>query len=455
MKYTFETYDNQQFILLTIEPVYQKGNVYYLAKIPANQLLDIYTVRPAEYDIYKNEDFANSFPDERSYYEHLVDQSKEKLGKKDFQRNYDSARVNKIAKYIDDKDYPFFPNAIIASCELVNSYEELNISEESSISEFLSNRGNLNHLSFLFEESGSKKLLIPYKERTVLIIDGQHRLEGLKRASSEIIDNYELVLSFIIGYNRSIIASQFYTINYEQKSVNKSLLYQLTGEFSTELTQLSFLHNVAKVLNEVKNSPFHRRIKMLGVNPINATQEEKDLLSISQAFLIDWLMKTVSPNSVGSLYQPIFLYQFKDKKKHSEIIKFIIKYFNAIKELKPDWNNPESSIISKGMGVGALIRVLHFLYVKLFFDEFESNPDFISEISSVELIKILDGIENVDFSKEGPFGRVGSAGSINRIKESLIKSIGYFECDNYDSFEANYRINYRDKFKKWLDAEVV
>src|SRR5690606_23915527 len=136
-------------------------------------------------------------------------------------------------------------------------------------------------------------------------------------------------------YDRSIIAKQFYTINYEQKPVNKSLLYQLTGEFSLEINELTFLHNVVKILNELDKSPFYKRIKMLGTAPKNVKDEEKPLLSISQAFLIDSLKKTISNSSTGGLYQPIFLYYYKQPKLHAELIKFLINYFSSIKKLRP------------------------------------------------------------------------------------------------------------------------
>ena len=447
MNYQRKLYNGEEFIHLTIEPVIQKENTFYLAKIPANQLIDIYTVRPAEYDIKKHEDFANTFVDEKDYYNHLTGQSKEKLGKKDFQRNYDKGRVKRISNFINENDYPFFPNTIIANCDLINNYQDIGIDQDSSIDEFLEKRGGLKHLSFLYRSDNETKLLIPYLDKTLLIIDGQHRLEGLKGANIEITRSYEVVLSLLLGYDRSIIAKQFYTINYEQKSVNKSLLYQLTGEFSTEIDHLTFLHNVVKILNEVEGSPFHNRIKMLGVNPKAATMEEKKMLSLSQAFLIDWLMKTISSSSKNSLYQPIFLHQFRNKSKHADIIVFLKKYFQAIKELKTDWNDPENSILSKGMGVGALIRVMHFLCVKMYFDDYDQNADYINLESIDSLKQKLRGIERVDFTEKGSFKGVGSAGSVNKIKEALIVQIDYFGFDSYSNFISHYKQHYQSKFE--------
>jgi len=59
-------------------------------------------------------------------------------------------------------------------------------------------------------------------------------------------------------------------------------------------------------MNELDASPFHNRVKMLGVKPKAATSEEKRLLSISQAFLVDWLLKTLNKNAIKSINSPIF-----------------------------------------------------------------------------------------------------------------------------------------------------
>src|SRR5690606_24288994 len=133
-------------------------------------------------------------------------------------------------------------------------------------------------------------------------------LGGLLKTEYSVKKEFDLLVSFIIGFDRSVIAKQFYTINYEQKPVNKSILYELTGEFSVEVTELTFLHNLVKILNELDKSPFYKRIKMLGTTPKGVDTEDKSRYSISQAFMIDALRKSISNKSTGGVYQPIFLY---------------------------------------------------------------------------------------------------------------------------------------------------
>ncbi len=114
---------------------------------------------------------------------------------------------------------------------------------------------------------------------------------------------------------------------------------------------------------------------MLGVNPPGSTPEIKQKLSVSQAFLIDWLMKTISKGSINSMYSPIFLFYYNRKDKHIEIIRFIIRFFNAVRNLKNDWDKPSESLLSKGMGVGALIRIMPLLFVKIFVEEYDLDPE--------------------------------------------------------------------------------
>jgi len=439
MNYTI----NNDHIELTVHPVNQNGATFYIGKLSAQLLLEIYTVRPTKYDLHKHTEFAKTFDDDKAYYDSLIEVDKNSIEKKDFQRTYDPNRINKIANFLNEEKYPFFPNTIIS-----NDYFHI-----STLQDFYNCKEKPNHLAFLDEENNI--LSIPKTSDSLLVIDGQHRLKGLENANDNVKDNYEVVLAFILGVGRSIVAKQFYTINYEQKSVNKSLLYHLTGEFSTEIDEISFLHNVVRALNELEKSPFHRRVKMLGSNPKDATQEEKQLLSISQAFLIDALMKTISKNALGSLYIPIFLAHFKKKEYQVEVVRFLIKYFDVVKFINKGWDEPTNSLVSKGMGVGALLKVLQLIFPIIFLKEINTYE--LSLIKNDIITKYLKGFENVDLTKEGPYGGVGSGGSINKIKSYIIENLEYLKdllnYKTYDEFIKESE-NYRSEFNKWLKKSI-
>ncbi|GAI47094.1 unnamed protein product, partial [marine sediment metagenome] len=156
---------------------------------------------------------------------------------------------------------------------------------------------------------------------------------------------------------------------------------------------------IIRVLNAVEKSPFFRRIKMLGIVEKEAPPEIKAKMTISQAFLIDYLVNTIKPDAMRSpTYPPIFLYYYQNKGKHTAIIRFILNYFQAIrKKRESDWDNPSESIICNSIGIGALIRVMHFIFVKMFSDKFEGDPHRIQGIDVASLMDQLSGLEEVDF----------------------------------------------------------
>ncbi|HOJ19714.1 MAG TPA: DGQHR domain-containing protein [Ignavibacteriaceae bacterium] len=451
MFYELITGKNQEYLKLHLIDVMQKNKNFFVAKVAVADFLKLYTVRPAKYDLSRHVEFANSFKDEEEYYQHLINEDKLNLEKKDFQRDPIESRVNQIVKYLENEEYAFFPNSIIVNCDLINDYEEFNLDINNSIEEFLNLENVPKHLSYLHRNSQEYYLIVPYIENAILVIDGQHRVKGLEDSSSDVQNNYEIILTFIIGFDRSVIAKQFYTINFEQKPVNKSLLIQLTGEFTREITELSFMHNMVKILNELETSPFYKRIKMLGKIPKDLKDENvRQKMSISQAFLVEYLMKLITKTNIRGIYLPVLLYYYINESTQINIIKIIARYFNAVKKKKKDWDNPLISVISKGMGVGAFIKIFHFLFPILYFDKYSKNFDKMVNITESDFESYLSGVENVDFTETGPFKGVGSAGSINKIKEELVVNLDIFKYKDYNEFELNFKKKYIPEFKQTI-----
>ncbi len=440
MKTEIITANGKQYLKVDLIEVIQKDRSFYLAKINTSIFLNVYTVRPAQYDLEKHTSLALTFKDDADYYNHLTKIDNQNLKNKDFQRDPVKERIRDISKFINTEEYAFFPNTIIANCELINDWAEFNLNENSSLDDFFDISHKPDFISFLKKEEGFYSLVIPYSPNCVLVIDGQHRLKGLEDADDEIKQSYDLLIAFIIGYDRSVIAKQFYTINYEQKAVNKSLLYQLTGEFTTEVNEISFMHNTVKLLNELPDSPFYGRVKMLGKTPKDLSDEKKRMLSISQAFLIDSLIRFISVTAKGTDYPPIFLKLYLDPNQHITIVRSIARFFNAVSRLKKDWTIPDQSLLSKGMGVGALIRVYNLLFPVIFKKELKSDFSKLESFSVPDYERVLNGLGKIDFSSNGPYGKTGSAGSINRIKEDVILNLPYL--GKFSSFK-NFMIYYR------------
>ncbi|MEL7563241.1 DGQHR domain-containing protein [Dehalogenimonas sp. 4OHTPN] len=439
--------ENGNHYKIQLIPFNQKGNTIYLAKIPADKFLGLYIVEPAEYNFNIEQSKVRSlgqdeYIKERLLY-HRIDPNK-----RDYQRFEDPARVSKIQKYLNDNRYALFPNSVIVASELINDYLENTPSNENEIDQIINTSGNI--LSLFLSSPEGEHLYIPKTSKPFLVIDGQHRLAGLRE--SNVSQNFDIIVALLLDYPWPAVASIFYTINYTQKAVSKSVLYELAGEFSDDLEiGTVWLHQVVRILNEVEKSPFYKRVKILG-----KSDSDTPNASISQAFIIDYLVSTLDPWRQGALYPPIFRYYFqKSNEAKISIVTFLMRYFEAIRQLCPvAWDDPSASIISKTVGVGALIRIMHFLFVKLFIEEYQSNPTFMETLNADNLKAKLDGLQLIDFSSIGEFGGSASSGGLNKLVKALITKLPYFGSSDYDDFIFSYRNVTLKQYRAWFDRSV-
>ena len=126
-----------------------------------------------------------------------------------------------------------------------------------------------------------------------------------------------------------------------------------------------------------------------------------------------------------------------------------------MRKIQPDWDNPKESIISKGMGVTALLRVLNILFPMIFKNELHNNWEMIDNLRVEDFERILKGLENVDFSTNGPYGKTGSAGSISKIKNDILSKLEYIsKPQDIALFEKETFNNYTSDFNKLLN-EII
>ncbi len=450
MKCERVNHKGEDFVKLELVEILQKNYPIYIGRMPAKVLLDLYTVEPAKYDQVTESDFAESFESDEELFEFRKNNRQEVIETSPFQRKESKSRIREISNWLDSEEYAFFPNTIIATCDLISDYITMPspISFIDAINKKIISPKNMRRS--YFDNSEEKPVIyIPYHQGAVLVIDGQHRLKGLESASSTVLEQYDLIIAFIIGYNRAVIAKQFYTVNYTQKSVNKSLLYQLTGEFSYELDEITFLHEIVCLLNELKNSPFYDRVKMLGTIPSGADRVSTTLMTVSQAFLIDYMLPFIVKRRMRQNSQlPIFLYSYQNEYEQIEIPRFLIRYFSAIRELVGEqWNQPEGYMVSKTVAVGALIRIMQHVFMYANYKMLESDPLRLEAISKEMMIEILDGIQNVDTSTEGQFGRTSSEGTVKKLILAFTNASGLLS--NYARTSEEYQTN-RTQYLDWL-----
>lgn len=266
------------------------------------------------------------------------------------QRPLDKSRVKEIRDYVTHVD-ACFPTGVILSVrgECAN-YDD----KEKTLT-----------LSNYFDEEDSDRNVL-YRE-IARVIDGQHRIEGLKEISNT---TFEVNVSIFVEIDVAEEAYIFSTVNLAQTKVNRSLaidLYELAKSRSPQ----KFCHNAAVVLDREKDSPLYHRIKRLGV-----ATEGRFTETITQANFVDSLMRYVSKNPMRDreLYlrggrpekadkeeskKLIFRNMFIDE-RDLEIVDILWNYFSAVSDRWPSaWSSLEKGeMLNRTNGFRALMRFL-------------------------------------------------------------------------------------------------
>lgn len=191
---------------------------------------------------------------------------------------------------------------------------------------------------------GENDIEIPLVYSSAQLIDGQHRLAGLKAAMEEnkgIANNYVLV-SLALNLETQAAAKIFLNINSEQKPVPKSLIYDLYGITAEDRNYaINRANDIANELNDDINSPYYRVIKLPG-NP-----RGKGKLDLST--VVNALKGYVDKDG-----------KFEKKNIHDFNYQYVIlcNYFNAIKyhaDKVQKWGVVSENIFFKAAGfIGAI-----------------------------------------------------------------------------------------------------
>ena len=150
----------------------------------------------------------------------------------------------------------------------------LNKSRISGIRDFLLNNGFfpnniiLNVIADGKLSYNSNTITLESDSRIAQIIDGQHRVEGLKEAIKIDSKIGNMLIPTVLANNlmTESCAEIFLSINTEQKSVPKSLIYDLYGLMNISAKDFSIERgtDIAKMLNADDSSPYQGYIKFPG-----------------------------------------------------------------------------------------------------------------------------------------------------------------------------------------------
>jgi len=316
-----------------------------------------------------------------------------------YQRPINNERLKSIKKYIsetifsNENDEILFPTSILLGIDLI---DDLKIDDDG-----------------LFELDS---LL---NRDDILIIDGQHRMKALQELYNDIgwegndkklktIRNLKLNCTLLINYDIWDQAKIFANVNFKQKPVEKSLYYDIFGEFYDEKKSnntLYIAHQLGKFLNTSPKSPLKGFVK--DFNTRNGF--------VSQAFITSSLLNLLSPRGPWNYISEKFNH---DASYQTKVPNIIVGYFNVIREQfnkywPHDLMNQNSTILSKTNALGALIKLLGLLDDRL---KKGLVPDF-PEIDLIEKSQQeIEAVFNKVFSK---FDKNDTNHESNTLKEQL------------------------------------
>ena len=210
-------------------------------------------------------------------------------------------------------------------------------------------------------------MTLPRIDSIAKIIDGQHRIAGLKGYRGP---TFEVNVTIFVEMEIEDQANVFATINLSQTKVSKSLAYDLY-EFAKARSPQKTAHNVVRLLNREEGSPFKDRIKILGV----ATPGRQDE-TLTQAAVVDRVLplisdkpiadrdtlkrgKELAPTPREQMFTLIFREMFREQ-RDEDIALVIWNYFSAIQRRWPyAWNTVEQgNILNRTTGFRGFMRYL-------------------------------------------------------------------------------------------------
>ena len=273
------------------------------------------------------------------------------------QRKLKEERIRQIGLY-SRTDSTTFPNAIILAA---NFREDGSFVEDSDI-------------VWKIEKD---KLVIPQRIRLASIVDGQHRVEGLREAiNAPNFKDFDLLCSVFIDLHFSSQAEIFTSINFNQKKVDKSIAYELFGYDVDEVNSNEWSPDtlalfITRILNTEADTTFKGRIYTSfegNVKPFD--------WSISTACFVEAITSLLSSDSTKDRYKihEAGLFSTKGRKrlenltstkvlrdwyvqgKDKDIYTIILKYLTKLDSL--GWFSNSEFVTTRTIGILAIFDFL-------------------------------------------------------------------------------------------------
>jgi DGQHR domain-containing protein len=279
-------------------------------------------------------------------------------GRERVQREYSKEQGEKIAKYALEHDATFPTSVILSAYKSCVRLDENN---------------GLLHLGRPVKVSGEESddeiaweplsTEAPFKIGE--IVDGQHRLLGIKHAIEELgakdLKSFEMPVVFMLDLNPNDKAYVFSTINGTQRRVSSSLIVDLFG-LREGRSPRKTCHELAETFYEWPKGPFENGLKMLG-------KKTKDGEMLSQGSFSKYILRLITRRPDDDELRirrnekllpddkcPLREFYLADK--DPTVARILHEYFSAVRNSFPEeWDEaPEDYLLRKTVGFSALTK---------------------------------------------------------------------------------------------------
>ncbi|MDP3266163.1 MAG: DGQHR domain-containing protein [Sulfuricurvum sp.] len=412
----------KQYIKVPIMSINQNDKIFYIGKLTVENLEVMARLRPVNYDEVRKKYHQDMTLDKVLN----LFSKKDDIEEKAFNRPADLQRADEITKYVKTESNAILPSTIIVGGKIKTIPEKiddfnLDLPENCTCIEECKDNDWINGFNSFDGAYISKDVVyIPYEFGSLIVIDGQHRFLGLKGLTDE-KKLYEVPITFLLGFKSDLMAETFYTVNFTQKSVDKSVLVHLKNTFLENITNSRIIYEYINFLNISDHSPLQSRIKIL---PDGKTDKNKVKKYISLAYLQQELEILVQQHGNFSQRIPIYAELFKTEDKQYIVLQNLLNYVIAFSKVldnefkeKNLWKN-EKTVFTKAIGIVAILQVLPSLIILILKNKDQiDNYENIKNITVDDFYNQLKLINSVNYEN---YQGAGSLGSLGKLKKELM-----------------------------------
>lgn len=323
------------------------------------------------------------------------------LNDKGYQRLLNKARAKKLADYIvkgQDSQDAFLPTSVFLATDKTIAFND-----------------STNTISIDITAVG------PFS-----VVDGQHRLEGLKMAAEKDVRvlDFEVPVNIAINLPKIVQMCRFLIVNTTQKSVDKSVEQRIIARLSDALDIEDDLPSLPKwIFNTVERGEVEKAVKYadyLNENPespwqgkIKMANADSDEATVNQRTFVKAIVKYVltANNPLSAIV--------KDFEKERKIF---LNYWKAIAAILDDGN---ATVLYKYNGVELFCKFSIPFFIKL-----QDRGSFTVSTMESLLRSCFDNVEgeyagvgHPDWWTKGGKSSFLNAGAINVVSQEMTKAL--------------------------------